>query len=282
MAAADERAERRDLEASGLLKLEVADVALLHRPLAPSEFHEVDESKLDSSRFFFYLLDAPLRAADITAHGLDSIPHWDRILGNMERPFELHWLIKLLRARGAADGVCLEVGCGQRFPVPYLVATYYDQVTAIDLDPGIMENETRENLEFEVADATHLPYPDAAFDDVYSISVIEHFKLGTAEGALREIHRVLKPGGRFVGTLDIGNERKSWPGKHHKDDIYASRDVPFWIGLLKKLGFGIQLDAHGQGRYNDFLRLLRVSVDGGRGRCRDFAAYRFVATKPHG
>ena len=265
-----------------MLKLEAADAALLRRPLAAGELYRVDESRLGSSRFFFYQLDCPLRGADIAAYGLDSIPYWDRILTNMERPFELHWLIKLLRARDASGGACLEVGCGRRFPVSYLLATYYDRVAAIDLDPGIMENETRENLKFEVADATRLPYPDQAFDDVYAISVVEHFKLGAAEDALREILRVLKPGGRFVGTLGIGDERKSWPGKHHADDIYASRDVPFWIGLLKNLGFGVELDAHGQGRYNDFLRLLRVCVDGGRGRCRDFATYRFVATKPRG
>ena len=173
------------------------------------------------------------------------------------------------------------MGCGRSRPGPYLLGTHYDQVTAIDLDPGIMENEARANVAFRVADATQLPYPDATFDDVYSISVIEHFKLGTAADAFREVHRVLKPGGLFVGTVDIGEERKSWPGKYHQDDIYGCRDVPFWIGLLKHLGFSVELDAHGQGQYNDFLRLLRVCVDGGRGRCRDFATYRFVATKEH-
>ena len=173
----------------------------------------------------------------------------------------------------------MEVGCGRSRPAPYLLATHYDQVTAIDLDPGIMQNEACGNVAFAVADATRLPYRDATFDDAYSISVIEHFRLGTAADAFREVHRVLKPGGLFVGTVDIGEERKSWPGRYHQDDVYGCRDVPFWIGLLKNLGFSVQLDSHGQGQYNDFLRLLRVSVDGGRGRCRDFATYRFVATK---
>ena len=129
--AADERAEIRDLEAGGMLKLEAADAALLRRPLAARELYEVDESRLGSSRFFFYQLDSPLRGVDIVAYGLDSVPYWDRILTNMERPFELHWLIKLLRARGASGGACLEVGCGRRFPVPYLLATHYGQVAVL-------------------------------------------------------------------------------------------------------------------------------------------------------
>lgn len=216
----------------------------------------------------------------MAACGLDALPYWDRIFSNMERPFELHWLIKVLRSRATSGGACLEVGCGQRFPGPYLLATCYDRVTAIDLDPGITENEPSERVAFEIADATRLPYPDAAFDDVYSISVVEHFKLGAAAEALHEIHRVLKPGGRFVGTLGIGDERKSWPGAHHPDDVYGSRDVRFWVGLMKNTGFRLQVDPHGQGRYNDFLRQLRVSVDARRGRCREFATYRFVATKP--
>ena len=278
--ATDERAEAHDLERRGQLKLNAADAAVLHRPLGPSELYEIDESALDSSRFLFYPLDAPLRPADVAAFGLDALPYWDRIFTNLERPFELHWLIRVLRSRAASGGACLEVGCGRRFPGPYLLATRYDRVTAIDLDPGIMENDPWKKVSFEVVDATRLPFAEAVFDDVYSISVIEHFKLGAAAEALREIHRVLKPGGRFVGTLGIGDERKSWPGRHHPDDIYGSRDVPFWVGLLRNTGFRLQVDPHGQGRYNDFLRLLRVSVDARSGRRREFATYRFVATKP--
>ncbi len=279
--ATDERAELSSMRKAGLLKLDTADSALLRRPLALKELYDVNDSALDSSRWFFYQLDAPLRRPDITAYGLAHIPYWDRILTNLERPVELHWLVKLLRSRAnRGEGTCLDVGCGRRFPGPYLLAEHYDKVTAIDLDPGIMENKRRANLEFEVADAARLPYTDASFDDVYSISVIEHFKLGTAFDAFREIHRVLKPGGRFVATLGIGEERKSWPGKYHPDDVYGCRDVLFWVGLLKNLGFGIQLDPHGQGQYNDRIRLFRVCMDGARGRARQFATYRFVATKP--
>ena len=280
MLAFDERKESSGLRAAGLLELDAADAALLRRSLAPSELYEVDDSALGNSRFFFYQLDPPLRPPDITAYGLDSIPYWNHALKNLERPFELHWLIKLLRSRSAFGGSCLDVGCGRKFPGSYLLAAHYDQVTAIDLDPTIMENEPRENMRFAVVDAAQLPYQDATFDDIYSISVIEHFKLGAVADIFREVHRVLKPGGRFVGTLGIGDERKSWPGRYHRDDIYGCRDVAFWVGLLQNLGFRIELDAHGQGQYNDRERLHRVCIDR-RSRVRGFATYRLVAEKPH-
>lgn len=48
-------------------------------------------------------------------------------------------------------------------------------------------------------DAERLPYPDANFDVVYSWGVIHHSE--RPETIISEIHRVLKPGGRFIGMM---------------------------------------------------------------------------------
>ncbi len=71
--------------------------------------------------------------------------------------------------------------------------------TGIDLTPqGIAL--TRERLELEgleaelhVADAEALPFADASFDIVYSYGVLHHSP--DTVRAIREVHRVLKPGG---------------------------------------------------------------------------------------
>jgi len=47
----------------------------------------------------------------------------------------------------------------------------------------------------QVQDARSLSYPDSSFDKVYSISVLEHIEHGGDTQAMREIARVLKPGG---------------------------------------------------------------------------------------
>lgn len=52
---------------------------------------------------------------------------------------------------------------------------------------------------FRVADAERLDFPDNSFDLVYSHGVLHHTP--DTAGAIREVHRVLRPGGRAVVML---------------------------------------------------------------------------------
>jgi SAM-dependent methyltransferase len=73
----------------------------------------------------------------------------------------------------------------------------------------LTEGEPR--LRFEVADGRKLPFEDASFDHAYSISVLEHIAEDGDEQALRELARVVRPGGRVAFTAPYAaSYREDW------------------------------------------------------------------------
>ena len=98
----------------------------------------------------------------------------------------------------------LEVGCGLGTDGAQFANAGADY-TGIDLTQAAVDLAKRRFELFDlpgtfrVADAEGLDFPDASFDLVYSHGVLHHTP-DTAE-AIREIHRVLRPGGRAVVML---------------------------------------------------------------------------------
>ena len=115
------------------------------------------------------------------------------------RPFSYYVDFEDVRGRDV-----LEVGPGSGF-ASQLFAEAGAHVTAVDLTDWAVET-TRARLEaFGLqgnvlqADAERLPFDDASFDLVFSWGVIHHTT--DMHKALRELVRVLRPGGRLVLML---------------------------------------------------------------------------------
>ena len=83
-----------------------------------------------------------------------------------------------------------------------------------DLSPGMVKVATRngENLGLEidgrVADAEGIPYEDDTFDLVVGHAVLHH--IPDVELSLREVVRVLKPGGRFIFAGEPSNAGENY------------------------------------------------------------------------
>jgi ubiquinone/menaquinone biosynthesis C-methylase UbiE len=106
-------------------------------------------------------------------------------------------------SQGWPYGNALEVGCGTGFFLLNLKqAGVLDEGAVTDISPGMVQVAQRnaEQLGFtvdgRVADAESLPFGDAQFDLVVGHAVLHH--IPDVELAMREVLRVLKPGGRFV------------------------------------------------------------------------------------
>ena len=90
----------------------------------------------------------------------------------------------------------LDVGCGTGVNAEQL-RTMGHRVFGVDLSPTAVGGFRKAGFAGAVADAsTTLPFAEASFDLVFASEVIEH--LADGESFLKELRRVLKPGGRLL------------------------------------------------------------------------------------
>jgi ubiquinone/menaquinone biosynthesis C-methylase UbiE len=95
----------------------------------------------------------------------------------------------------------LEVGCGDGSFTTNL-AEQFSSVTGIDISASqIADNKARlPHITFRQHDVSQrFPFPDGSFEVVWCSEVLEH--LFDPAFALREMHRILRPGGRLLVTV---------------------------------------------------------------------------------
>ncbi|WP_028924741.1 class I SAM-dependent methyltransferase [Pseudonocardia acaciae] len=127
-----------------------------------------------------------------------SISYDERCIDYATGRFEL-----IAGRRGWPYEHALELGCGTGFFLLNLmqggVAT---RGSVTDLSPGMVQVALRNaaglglDVDGKVADAERIPYEDDTFDLVVGHAVLHH--IPDVPAALREVLRVLRPGGRFV------------------------------------------------------------------------------------
>jgi ubiquinone/menaquinone biosynthesis C-methylase UbiE len=120
------------------------------------------------------------------------------------------WMAAMLDYSGARGLTVLDVGCGQGIDLcEYAAAGAH--ATGVDLTPRHVELARLHLAELGLqatvseGDAERLPFADSLFDRASSNGVLHHTP--DMPAALREMHRVLRPGGR--ATVIVYN-RNSW------------------------------------------------------------------------
>ena len=110
---------------------------------------------------------------------------------------------------GGVRGRVLEVGCGPAVMTPGLLAMGLE-VHGLDLSPEMVRRARQrmaghpleKRCRFELGDFERLRYPDAFFDAVLAMGVLEY--LPSYDAAFAAAARVLKPGGTAVFTIPNG------------------------------------------------------------------------------
>lgn len=118
-----------------------------------------------------------------------------------------------------ADQNVLDVGCGfGEQDQLWMQAFAPRSITAINITPGQIEiakqNNRFENIQYQVASATDLPFEPTQFDTILALESAFHFD--RREDFFKQAWKVLKPGGKLVLA-----------------DVYPYQNAKGWLNWLK-------------------------------------------------
>ncbi|MCZ7646344.1 MAG: methyltransferase domain-containing protein [Planctomycetota bacterium] len=174
------------------------------------------------------------------AHYATSASHTD--------PEVLAWLVQRVRPEPHWRVLDVATGAGHS---AFALAPRVAHVTAVDLTSemlaearALQERNGLANVSFQLADVHRLPFADGGFDAVTSRRAPHHFS--DLNLALKEMRRVLRPGGRLV------IDDRSVPEDDEVDEIMNRLDVLHdashvrqyrpseWDARLRAAGFRIE------------------------------------------
>lgn len=176
-------------------------------------------------------------------HELKTFTDWDN---DYYHPIALRYydravaqMLEVLRP--APGGLVLDAGCGPGVHSIRAARAGY-QVHALDLSEVVLEEARRraaeqgvlDRITFEQADLTSLRFDSESFETIFSWGVVIH--IPRLDDAIRELVRILKPGGRLA--LQITN--------HQAWDIPVER-LGRW--LLRKPPLQLERHPLGLGRW---------------------------------
>ena len=157
------------------------------------------------------------------AYDFDKIARdYDRMNRLMTLGLDCRWRKRAVRG---LKGEVLDVACGTGDMAVSLVERGCT-VTGVDISEEMLAIARQKSpiVTFMIADAEHLPFPDASFDAVTCAFGVRNFV--HLEQGLNEMLRVLKPGGQLV-VLELATPDSPLVKPFY--NLYTRRIIP-WLG----------------------------------------------------
>jgi ubiquinone/menaquinone biosynthesis C-methylase UbiE len=184
---------------------------------------------------------------------------------------------QLLRdVRLPAGGTVLDVGCGSGQTLAWFSRMFGAwRTVGCDISTDAVNAAARLGFEISRASALSLPYPDASADVVICLDVLQHVPLDGGDlTALREMRRVLRPG----GWLFVRTNAQSFPASADDPEFQFHRYEPDELrGKLATAGFVVRRLS----RVNALLGLAEIPREL-RARRVQTAEYHGILATPNG
>jgi len=124
-------------------------------------------------------------------------------------------------------GMMLDVGSGYGHVAEAIVRDATDRSCVLlepgyDLSPQVARRIAAYTLRAVRGDGRHLPFADATFDAAWALFVLHHVEVADHTAILREVRRVLRPGGVFV----LAEDTPRTPNEH-ANAVRADRRLNF-------------------------------------------------------
>jgi SAM-dependent methyltransferase len=154
------------------------------------------------------LLVNPTSAANIAAKNQSELQFWQELLGKHGTTPNTEYYRQFMMRMGNIDSedffaglICVDIGCGPHGSLTWLG----NAKAAIGVDP-LAEAYRQFGIESQPmvylsARAEQLPFPTGYVDVLFSMNSLDH--TDDVRAVCREIRRVLKPGGWFIGSLNL-------------------------------------------------------------------------------
>lgn len=147
------------------------------------------------------------------------------------RQVTVEHLVRHLKEGGARIDTVIDLGCGEGSSVDFFrgLAPHARWIGVDIADSSEVALRKRADAEFRTYDGIHIPAEDSSIDLVFCRQVFEHVR--HPEPLLRQVHRVLRPGGHLALSA-------SFLEPFHSRSIFGYTPYGFHL-LLESAGLGL-------------------------------------------
>lgn len=161
------------------------------------------------------------------------------LLGDYVKSWDVLATLNFLEKNLKKSEPILDIGSYASEVIVSLHKFGFTNLTGADLNPALKDMPYSDSIKYEITNFMQTRFADSSFKAITSISVIEHGFDGNA--LLKEMSRLLQPGGYFIASFDYWPEKLDTTGIKFFDMdwlIFSKQDVQEFV--RQALNYGLK------------------------------------------